>query len=272
MNVPRAGWSSRSSISRAAICGCLNISSIVRIGPDGNSLAIEQLDPVVGRMSFERAIDLVGQRRAIADPEPDALKRVVGIQLGPPDHVHELRPHRFVADRDIERAVGRHEYAVRRRERMMVAVRRGCLAGLEIDAGRPAQHAHDRFEQRSLDPLAAPGAMARLEREQNSLRGEDSAEQVADRDSDPRRSALRCAGHAHQPRHALRDLIEAGIVAQRPGRAEARDAAGDDARIACRQCLVAEAHRIDDAGAEIVDHDIGRIDQPFQQRAAVGDS
>src|SRR5208282_3503847 len=153
---------------------------------------------------------------------------------------------------------------------MMVALWRGRLAGLEVDAGRPGENAHHRLEQRSLDPLAAPAAMARLEREQNSLHGEDSPEQVADRDSDPRRPALAAAGHAHQSRHSLRDLVEAGKVAQRSGRAEARDAATDDARIACGQLRVAETHRIHDTGAEIVDHDVGRIDQPFHQRAAFG--
>src|SRR5215472_14377730 len=102
-------------------------------------------------------------------------------------------------------------------------VARGCggLAGFEVDSSRPGQDAYDRLEQRGLDPLAAAVAMARLERQQDSLRRENSAEQIADRDADAGRPALDRAGHAHQAGHALRDLVEAGEIAQRPARAEA---------------------------------------------------
>src|ERR1700676_507006 len=104
---------------------------------------------------------------------------------------------------------------------MIVAGGPGRLAGLEINSRRPGQDADDRLEQRALAPLAAAVAMARLEREQDTLRRENSAEQIADRDADAGRTALDGAGHAHQPRHSLRDLIEAGKIAQRAGRSEA---------------------------------------------------
>src|ERR1700722_9722393 len=110
---------------------------------------------------------------------------------------------------------------------MMIAGRTRRLAGVEVDARRPAQGADDRLEQRSLDALAAAGAMSRFEGQQDALRRVDAAEQIADRDTDAGRSAGRRPGHAHQAGEALRDLIEARRIAHRATRAEPRDAAGD---------------------------------------------
>src|SRR5579863_5948196 len=152
---------------------------------------------------------------------------------------------------------------------MMIAGRRGALPGVEVDPGRPAQHADNRLDQRCLDLLPASAPMARFEREQNSVRGEDAAEQIADRDTHPRRPARLASGHAHQAGEALRDLIEAGVVAQRTVRTEARDATGDDPWIAPRQGCVTEAHRLHHAWAKIVDDHVGRIEQLLQHRAAL---
>src|SRR5271154_3243552 len=110
--------------------------------------------------------------------------------------------------------------------------------------------------------------MARLEREQNSIGRENSTEQIANRDADPRRPALDRARHAHQTRHPLRDLIEAGEIPQRSGRSEARDRAGDDARIAHRERFVVESERLHDAGAEVVDDDVGAVDEAYEDFAA----
>src|ERR1039458_9685509 len=98
-------------------------------------------------------------------------------KLRPPDDADELAPHRLVAHRDIEHAIRCLENSMRRRERMVIARRSRGSAGLEIDSSGPAEDADDRFYQRGLDALAAAGAMARLEREQNSLRRKNSAKQ-----------------------------------------------------------------------------------------------
>jgi len=95
------------------------------------------------------------------------------------------------------------------------------------------------------------------------------AEQIADRDSYPRRTALLGAGHAHQTRHSLCDLIEARKVAQRPGRAEPRDAACNDARVARRQILVIESNRLHHAGPEVIDNYVGGVDEPHQDFATL---
>src|SRR6266850_2992936 len=97
--------------------------------------------------------------------------RVV-FELGASNRFGQRVPHRLVAAGDIEGPVGSRVDAVRRRERMMVAGGAGRASGIEVDARRPAEHADDRFEDRSLDPLAAAAAMTRLECEQDALRGE----------------------------------------------------------------------------------------------------
>src|SRR5215469_18441694 len=112
---------------------------------------------------------------------------------------------------------------------MMIAGGTGRRAGFEEDSRRPREDADRGFEQRGLDALSASGAFARRKREQDPVGGKDAAEQVADRESDPRRAALGGSGDAHEPRHSLRDLIEAREVAERSGRAESGYAARNDA-------------------------------------------
>src|SRR5208337_2325488 len=177
----------------------------------------------------QRSIYFFGEGGAIFYAAAAAFESFVVGQFGAAEHADELLPHRLVAACYVERAVGRLEDAVRRRQRMIVAGGRGRHAGFEIDSRRPGQDADDGLEQRGLDALAATVAMARFEREQDSLRGENSAEQIADGDADAGRPALDGARHAHQTRHPLRDLIEAGEIAQGAARAEAGDGAGDDA-------------------------------------------
>src|SRR5579875_428941 len=215
-------------------------------------------------MARQGGVDFGSQGCAILYAAPDAVKALVLVQIRAANQGHELFPHCGIPDRDIERAVGGLERAVRRDQGMMIPGWYWIFAGLEVNSRRPAQDADDRFQQRSLDTLAAASAMAHLQRQQNPLHREDPAQQIADRDTGPRWTALDRAGHAHQAGHALGYLIEARIVAQRPGRAEARNTATDDARIARRQLVVTEADFLDDAGAEIVDQDVGRVGQAAQ--------
>ncbi len=235
-----------------------------------DALAIEQLDPMHGGMRGERAIYFQGQRGAIFQPPPAAAESPVGGEFRPSNGDDQLLPHRLVAACEVERPIGGLEDAVRRQQRMMIAGGRGSLAGFEINSRRPGQDADDGFEQRSLDALAAAVAMARLECEQDALRRKNSGEQIADGDADAGRPAFDGSGHAHQARHPLRDLIEAREIAQRPGRTEARDGAGDDARVAQRERFVVKPERLHDAGAEVVDDHVGGVDHAGQDFAPLG--
>src|SRR5271167_3465621 len=153
---------------------------------------------------------------------------------------------------------------------MMIAGRAGRLAGIEVDARRPAQGADDRFQQRGLDALPAASAMTRFECEQDTLRRIDATQQIADGDADAGGATRGGAGHTHQAGEALRNLVEARVVAHRTGRAEARNAACDDARVARRNLFVAEADRFHHARPEVVDDNVGAVDQPLQDGATLG--
>src|SRR5579862_1715833 len=179
-----------------------------------NSFAIQELNPMFGWIRCERAIYFLGERGAIFYAAAAAFESLVAGEFVAADHLDEFFPHRFVAACDVKRPIRCFEDAVRRRQRMIVAGGRWRHPGLEINSRRPGQDTDDRLEQRGFDALAAAIAMARLECEKNSLRRENSAEQVANGDADPGRPALDSARHAHQTRHPLRYLIEAREVAQ----------------------------------------------------------
>src|ERR1700751_2108325 len=104
--------------------------------------------------------------------------------------------------------------------------------------------------------------MTCLDRQQNPLRGKDSAQQVADRYSNPGWPAFDRSRNAHQPRKALCDLVETGIVAHWTIRSESRNTACDYPGITRCDSFVAKTQRLDYAGTEVIDYDVGSIDQP----------
>ena len=73
----------------------------------------------------------------------------------------------------------------------------------------------------------------------------------------PARVGCSSAGDAHQARHALRDLIEAGPLGVGAVGAEAGDVAVDQARIARAQRVGAEPELRHHRRAEVLDDDVG---------------
>src|SRR5207237_4920666 len=92
--------------------------------------------------------------------------------------------------------------------------------------------------------------------------------EVGDRDADPPEAAAGRAGDAHQPAHALGDLIDAGLVGDRALLTEAGDTGQDDALVDAAQRLVVEAEPVLDVLAVVLDHHVGVLDQPVEDRAA----
>ena len=91
-------------------------------------------------------------------------------------------------------------------------------------------------------------------------RGVHAGEQVGDRDADLLRAAagqvVALAGHAHQPAHALDDVVVAGAVAVGAGLAEAGDRAVDQARVGCAQRCVVEPVARQVADLEVLDQHV----------------
>src|SRR5690606_10716743 len=61
---------------------------------------------------------------------------------------------------------------------------------------------------------------------------------------------------AHQPRNALNDLVDRRVIPHRPILAIAGDGAEDEAGIDLADRLISEAKAVNDARAEVLDHDI----------------
>ena len=65
------------------------------------------------------------------------------------------------------------------------------------------------------------------------------------------------ARQRHAAAHPLGDKIESGTIAERPRLAEARDRAGDDARIDLGKTRKIDFESLGHTGTEIADYDIG---------------
>ena len=226
-------------------------------GAGRHARGVEHLDPVrdVGRR--EHGLERGEQRLAMAHARGQFTKRGSSGPLGVPQREREAIEDRVVRGGDDHDAVARAEATRRRRERMLVARGPGAPAALEVHARAPRQHADRGLEQRGVDELAAPGPLAREQRELDAVRREDPREQIRDRDPDARRAALVGAGEAHQAAHGLRDRVEAGAARVRAVGAEARDAAHHEARMAAQQLGRIEAERREHAGPVVLDQHVG---------------
>ena len=78
------------------------------------------------------------------------------------------------------------------------------------------------------------------------------------------------AGDGHQARHALRHEIEAALARHRPGAAEARDLAIDQAGIDGLQHVVAETELLHRALAVVLDQRVGVLHEALQDLLALG--
>ena len=86
--------------------------------------------------------------------------------------------------------------------------------------GLPHRQRQSALEQRRVDVLSAPGALARVQLERIA-HAEQPGGEVADRDAALDRLAAELAGDAHHARQPLRDQVVAGALRVRPSLAEA---------------------------------------------------
>ncbi len=107
--------------------------------------------------------------------------------------------------------------------------------------------------------------MAFVQRAQNPVGGIESGNRVGDRRPDDARAGG-IQQQAKKSARGLRDRVEGGTIAIRPGRAEARDRTIDQARIDLAQTLDADVQTFADAGPEILDEDVGVGDEAVELR------
>ena len=100
------------------------------------------------------------------------------------------------------------------------------------------------IEQRHVDRLAFAGARLMDQRGQNGDRGVEAGDEIGNRHAHfhrlGARRAIGLAGDAHQPAHALNEIVVAGFVLVRPVMAEAGERAIDQRGILGREAFVIE--------------------------------
>ena len=123
-------------------------------------------------------------------------------------------------------------------------------------------------EQAHIDMLALAGARRMHHRGKNGGGGIGAGQNIDKRHPDLHRHAVRFAGHAHQPAHALDHEIIAGAVRVGPVLAEAGDRAIDNPRIHSAQRLVIQPVSGQPADLEILDKHIAFGGKPAQDVGA----
>ncbi len=93
---------------------------------------------------------------------------------------------------------------------------------------------------------------------------------VDDRGGGAERAADRRAGQVHQPAHRLAQRVKGRAVAIGAVLAKTRHRAQNDIGLYFAQPVIAKAHLVHDAGAEILQHDVGGLDQLREHLLAAG--
>src|SRR5579884_1671364 len=152
----------------------------------------------------------------------------VGEQFLPLDDRTEGLELALLVRRDIQRSVGRLEGARGGSGEVLIAQTRRLEPGGEVIRDNPAHGRNRNLEHRQIDSYSAMTARATKERGRDRERGRDPAEGVADGESCPKRAAFLGAGDAHDPRHALDDLVVCRPIRKRALLSETRERAVDE--------------------------------------------
>ena len=109
-----------------------------------------------------------------------------------------------------------------------------------------------------------------MERREDPVGGVQPADHVDERGADLQRPPVGLARDRHQPAHRLQQEVVAGERGGALARAERADRAVDDARVAGRDVVVAEAEAVDRARPERLDDDVGAGREALGQREVAG--
>src|SRR5207253_2403878 len=109
--------------------------------------------------------------------------------------------------------------------------------------------------------LAEAGLRPIEERVADAERGEDSGRQVEERDAGPDRRAVGLSRDRHDSAERLHESLVPRAVLPRSRPAERGDGAVDETGVDRRQGVVAEAEALHGARPEILDEDVGALDE-----------
>src|SRR4029077_4301070 len=122
------------------------------------------------------------------------------------------------------------------------------------------------LEHRDVEELPSSRLLPRVQRREDTERGVHPRRDVRDRHPRTDAASAWLAGDAHHPALGLHDEVECGAIAIRSVLPEAGDRAVDDAGPALARTLVVDAEPGDGADPQVLEHDVGAIEQPEEQR------
>ena len=175
---------------------------------------------------------------------------------------------RSLPDCDHDQTVRDLDRFVRRQRVMLIALAPRRLAGVEVDSGRQCERRGHGVQQRDVDVLAATGAVAVAQCEQDAVHGVEAGQVIGDRHADPRRRAVPMAGDVHQPALALDDGVVARQVLLGADLSVAGDRAVDQPWIQRGDRLEAETEPGEAPRPEVLDQHVGRRDQAAEHGGA----
>lgn len=146
----------------------------------------------------------------------------------------------------------------------------GPLAVGEKVGGLVDPERHGGLEQRGLDPLPLAGLLPRLQRRQHANREIEAGPDIGDGQGNTIGRAILRPRHRHQAGHRLDHEVEAAAAGIRTGLAEAGDRTQHQSRVARMQRFPAQAQPLHNAGAKILQHHVGAVDQVPEDQEVVG--
>lgn len=186
-----------------------------------------------------------------------------------PKAVASLDPQRLAAACDLDVAVGAVEEPVGGQGRVVVALRVPDVAGDRVGRALERVRADDRGEQRGAHDPAGAGGVALVEGGDDAVRAVHPGEQVADRHAHALRRVGVGSGDGHEPGLALGDLVVARAPTLRTVVTEAADREHDETGVELVEPVVAEAEAVHDPRTEVLDEDVGALDEPGEHVAPV---
>jgi hypothetical protein len=133
-----------------------------------------------------------------------------------------------------------------------------------------AQHGDRRLQQRDLNMLSLRAPFRPRGQRRAGRRGRQNAgAEVDQRGAEPRRAAVRLAGHRHHAGEGLQHVVVARSVLERPTRPVAGDRDMDQPRVQPDQPGVGQAEPLRRGRREVLQQHVAAADQALEDRLAL---
>ena len=189
-------------------------------------------------------------------------------QFRPAHHRRHPLPDAVLVAADQDAAVAGRIDIGRRDLRQDRAGAFADMAGDRIFRHRRFHIGEHRLVDRRVDHLPLAGLVAVLQRHQCAEAGVGGGERVTDRKAGPAGRAIRLAHDIAHAAHRLADAAIAGAVRIGAGLAIAGHADHDQPLVDRAQRLVIQTPFFQRAGTEILEQEVGFLDQPLDDRLA----